>query len=135
MARPRKFLKVEELDKAIDSYFDECDSSIKVIETDKGPRIHYVPYTIGGLCLHLNITKPTLLDYENNEAYSKFSYSVKRAKQRVENWVETRSLMGDTNAPVSIFNLKYNFGWRDRDEDNKGMTIIINDKSKEVTQC
>ena len=45
-----------------------------------------------------------------------FSRAVKMAKKIVENWVEEKSLTGDINATTAIFNLKNNFGWKDKTE-------------------
>jgi hypothetical protein len=54
-----------------------------------------------------------------------FSSTVKMAKKIVENWVEEKSLTGDINATTAIFNLKNNFGWKDKTE------VETNDVSKE----
>lgn len=117
MARPSKYNTSEELENKVNEYFDWCDSQEKVITFDKGMKIIYKPYTISGLCLHLGICRDTLCEYEKKE---KFSDTIKKAKQRVENWIEEHSLSGDINPTVSIFNLKNNFGWKDKTEvDNK----------------
>jgi len=41
---------------------------------------------------------------------------IKKAKNKIENWLEEHSLSGDTNPAVSIFNLKNNFKWTDKTE-------------------
>lgn len=112
--RPRAFKNVEEMRPIIDKYFFDCDNNIKVVKNDKGDtRAIYEPYTVSGLCLALDVDKSTLSEYEK---MPEFSYTIKSAKQKIENWLEKRSLMGDTNPTVSIFNLKNNFGWTDKIE-------------------
>ena len=98
----------------INNYFNWCDSQTKIIENDKGQtRIMHKPYTISGLCLYLGMDRVTLSEYGKDP---KFSSTVKQAKQQIENWVEEKSLTGELNPTVSIFNLKNNFGWKDKQE-------------------
>ena len=110
--RPKKFNCPEVMKLQMDDYFNACDLDVKVIENDKGQtKIVLKPYTISGLCLHLEIDRVTLLDYEKD---AKFSSTIKQAKQRVENWIEEKSLTGAINPTTAIFNLKNNFGWEDK---------------------
>ena len=84
----------------------------------------FKPYTISGLCLYIDMTRETLSQYEKQE---QFSDTIKKAKQRIENWVEENSLIGNINPTTSIFNLKNNFGWKDRQEiDAKTVNTNIN---------
>jgi hypothetical protein len=56
----------------------------------------------------------------NYEAREQFSAVVNRAKQRVEISLEERLYQG---SPVgAIFNLKNNFGWKDKSEMEVGVT-------------
>jgi len=100
--RPLKYKSVEEMQRMIDAYFAECD--------EKGE-----PYTITGLALALGTTRETLLDYENAESRRAFSDTVKKAKMRCQHYAEKR--LFDAKNPVGIiFNLKNNYGWRDRQD-------------------
>ena len=95
--RPRKYETVDEMDKAIETYFETAIVG---------------EYTITGLALSLGFTsRLALLNYEG---YSEeFFYAIKRAKLRIENDYET-SLRKHGRAG-EIFGLK-NFDWSDKRE-------------------
>lgn len=117
--RPLKFDSVETLKNLIDGYFQDMD--------DKGK-----PYTITGLALTLDTTRETLLDYE---ARDEFSDTIKKAKLKCHNYAEDFLYTGK-NATGAIFNLKNNWGWRDKTEiDAKVETVtpILGGASKENT--
>ena len=99
MGRPRKYETPEEMQEAIDSYF----------ETNKKP-------TICGLTLALGfVERHALLNYEG---YSKYFYAtIKRAKTRIEKYYE-ENLMGN-HVTGAIFALK-NFDWKDNKDLNIG---------------
>lgn len=123
MARPPKYDNAEDFAKKVDEYFTWCDSQLRIVETDKGTKFIAKPYTVSGLCLYLDICRDTLCEYEKIEM---FSDTVKRAKYKIENWIEEKSLQGELNPTVSIFNLKNNFGWKDKQEvesSNKNVNI------------
>lgn len=124
VGRPLKFNSVEELQEKIDSYFNECDPHIKEYETlvfdskakkeTTEKRNHFtkqIPYTITGLAVHLDTSRETLLDYEDKEEYSD---TIKRAKDRIHAFAELR--LFENNPTGVIFNLKNNFGWKDKTE-------------------
>ncbi len=112
MPRPKKYNKVEEMQRDIDNYFKECDANDR-------------PYTISGLAYALDTTRRTLLDYEEND---EFSHTIKRAKAKIEQFVEERLFVGSNTAGV-IFNLKNNYNWKDKQEIeaevNSDLTINI----------
>jgi len=133
--RPLKFKSLIELQEKIDAYFADCDPHVidtlewvearskdgKLLKDDNGlnylVEVHHKvmtkqkPYTITGLALALDTSRETLLDYEDK---AEFSDTIKKAKIRVQNYVE-QSLM--TSNPIgAIFNLKNNYGWRDKTE-------------------
>ncbi len=112
----KKFNDVETFSKEVNDYFDSCD--------EKGR-----PYTITGLCIYLDFTRQSLCNYEKDELYFD---TIKKAKQRVENYVEEYSLMGKLNPAVSIFNLKNNFGWKDKHEIETNQNITTS-PYKELT--
>jgi hypothetical protein len=125
VGRPRIFESAKEMHNKIEEYFEWCDEQVREY-TDKKGNIHiiYKPYTVSGLCLYLGMTRETLCQYEKKEG---FSDTIKNAKNRIENWVEEHSLTGELNPAVSIFNLKNNFGWTDKQEiESKNTNTNIN---------
>jgi len=115
--RPRKYSEQEVLQTKIDEYFNMCDDKEK-------------PYTITGLCLYLDIDRSTLLRYEEKEEYCN---TIKRAKNKIENYVEEMSLIGKLNPTVSIFNLKNNFNWKDKTEIETNQNIKVDNPYKELS--
>jgi len=141
--RPLKFESVKELQLKIDAYFDECDphpelkvsyeySQITVtkkrkdgteyesLEDDRSVKptskeewvVSYQKhYTITGLANFLNTSRETLINYEKRD---EFFDTIKAAKDRVEEQWE--NLLIGSNATGPIFNLKNNYGWRDKTE-------------------
>lgn len=125
---PRKFTSVKKLQKKIDSYFASCWDNIPIFGA-KGPimiddienpgqkkqltqRQQVKPYTITGLANALELTRQGLLDYENRD---EFADTIKRAKGLVEQYAEEQLFM-QKNATGAIFNLKNNYGWKDKTE-------------------
>lgn len=104
--RPPLFNSAEQLQAAIHEYFERCDDNKE-------------PYTVSGLAYHLGMTTESLRRYGESD---QFSATVKRAKQRVENYLEKHLLAGKNAAGV-IFNLKNNFGWKDKVETEHSGTI------------
>lgn len=98
--RPLKYKSVEDMQRDIDKYFEECD--------EKGK-----PYTVSGLAYALNTTRRTLLDYQEKD---EFSHTIKKAKTKIELFNE--ELLYSKEAPTVgvIFNLKNNYGWKDKQE-------------------
>jgi hypothetical protein len=101
--RPLKFKSVEEMQEKIDRYFAECD--------EKGK-----PYTITGLALALDTTRELLLRYEEDENRPAFRDTVKKAKQKCQAYAEEQLFAGKGNVAGVIFNMKNNYGWRDKTE-------------------
>lgn len=130
--RPLKFKTVEELQSKIDEYFQSCYEEVweektfrdkKGKETskewvpvlDRSGKIKKVlvrPFTITGLALALDTSRETLLDYEDRP---EFSDTIKRAKEIIHNYVEEQ-LMTRAAPTGVIFNLKNNWGWKDKTE-------------------
>ena len=97
--RPPKYTNVEEMQEKIDKYFMECDARNE-------------PYTVTGLALTLDVDRRTLLNYSEKD---EFFPTIKKAKLRVENYLEKR-LINDSSTTGIIFNLKNNYDWRDKQE-------------------
>lgn len=152
--RPLKFESVEELDKKIDAYFADCDPHVEevtewvsartkdgrkkkdengldyLIEVTHKVMTKQKPYTITGLALYLDTSRETLLQYKERE---EFVDSIKKAKDRCHNYVEDSLLT--SNPTGAIFNLKNNYGWKDKTEtdltsggEKLGATISFTDK-------
>ena len=100
VGRPLKFNSVEELQSKIDEYFKICE------ETQSKP-------LISELALHLDTSRETLSDYKDKPEYSD---SLKKAKQKCEIVLERNLVEGKVNPTGTIFNLKNNYGWRDKTE-------------------
>ena len=120
MARPRKFDNAGDLQEKIESYFIKCEDEKK-------------PYTVSGLCVHLDVTRETLSQYEKKK---EFSDTIKKAKTMIENWIEENALLNKLNSVVAIFNLKNNFGWKDKQEleHSGGIDYNMSEKVKEYAK-
>jgi hypothetical protein len=143
VGRPLKFETVEELQKRIDEYFAECDPHViettewvearakdgKLLKDEHGlnylvevthkKKTDQIPYMITGLALALDTTRETLLDYEDKDEYSD---TIKKAKLKCESFNEKK--LYDPNPTGTIFNLKNNYGWKDKTEvDNNVKTV------------
>jgi hypothetical protein len=124
---------VEELKKAIQKYFKSCwqpklDMYGKQIflkdKTDKKTKkpvmVQFKPYTITGLAVALRTTRQTLLEYEGEvegraKSDPEFADTIKRAKEMCHSYAEESLFIGK-NPTGAIFNLKNNYGWRDKTE-------------------
>lgn len=102
--RPPKWNTVEELKNEIESYFLS-------LQDENGKYVR--PPTITGLALALHTNRETLCNYEEKD---EFFDTIKEAKTRCEQWVEENAMLGKANATFSIFNLKNNYGWKDKTE-------------------
>lgn len=137
--RPAKFETVEELQNAIDNYFDSCyaDRPAKdkdgfvVLDDDGKPyieRTQIEPITITGLALALNTSRETLMDIENgNGPYTEeYSDVITRAKLVCQNYAE-KQMYTAKSANGPIFALKQ-YGWKDKQEieqNNSGSIEIV----------
>ncbi len=96
--RPAKFKSVEEIQDKINEYFKKVKDNSD-------------PLTITGLAFHLGFeSRQSIYDYEKD---GQFSYTIKRARLKIENFAETK--LYTTTPTGAIFALK-NFGWRDKQE-------------------
>lgn len=124
MARPRKYDTVEELELAIEDYFEPLIKKTTYAgDVNISERIPIDKPTITGLALHLGFeSRQSLYDYEKDGA---FSYTIKNARLRIESKYEER--LHEQACTGAIFALK-NFGWKDKYEtgftDNQGRDVI-----------
>lgn len=95
-----KYKDAEELKQKIDEYFIECDKK-------------ELPYTISGLAYALKIDRRTLVNYSYKESF--FSL-LNEAKSKIQKQLEENALKGKSNAQFTMFNLKNNYGWQDKQE-------------------
>lgn len=98
---------------AIDTYF-----ATDAYYEEDGKKV-YCP-TICGLALHLDLTRQGLIEYSEK---SDFSDTVKKAKLKVELFLERR--LQHNAAAGTIFNLKNNFSWKDKQEIDQNQKIEI----------
>lgn len=134
--RPLKFKSVEELEAKIADYFSSCEGGwidqksyepvyeSKGVQKRDGNKYVYeevvkkvyrpaVTPTISGLAVYLDTSRETLLNYEERE---EFFDTIKRAKQTIEAMTESLLLNGGAQPAGVIFNLKNNWGWKDKVE-------------------
>lgn len=109
--RPRKFSNSEIMQKKIDDYFAFCDEN-------------YKPYTICGLALALDVDRDTILNYQKERD---FFGTIKKAKLKCEKYAEECLYTGKNVAGV-IFNLKNNYGWKDKIENE----IVTTESTQEA---
>jgi len=116
----RKWKTPKALKKDIDEYFKMC------VDKEK-------PLTISGLALALDTNRQTLLNYENNMGKD-FDALIKKAKLMCENFAEEFLFTGK-NVAGTIFNLKNNYGYKDRQDidltsNNKELTALTSEAHK-----
>lgn len=155
--RPLLFESVEELQAAIQSYFDICaphpeevtvyeyhkkledyetynkkgEKVIKQREVDDTSREPYkttkwvisqpTTPTITGLAVHLKTSRETLINYQERP---EFFDTIKEAKDIIES--EWEKMLQGSNVTGVIFNLKNNYKWQDKmeqDVTSNGETI------------
>ena len=153
MARPLKYKTVDELQAAIDDYFDSCAG--RPLLDDKGQPVllkglpvmlDVTPPTVTGLALALlkglpvmlDVTPPTvtglalalgfagrqaLLNYQGRK---QFKDAITRAKSRCEAYAEGR-LFDRDGAHGAQFSLRCNFGWSDKAEQAESGGVVIQD--------
>jgi len=127
MGRPKKFANVEDLQLLINEYFEWCDGRMETVLSKDGELVTKPsprPYTVEGLALWLDMDRATLFDYEKLPSHAMFHNTIKKAKARVLQNLQERALDGKNNAAVTIFNLKNNFQFREKDYDDHGNNDI-----------
>lgn len=113
VGRPRKIESVDDMQKVIDAYFQECDEN-------------EIPYTVAGLAYVLDMTTHSLMNYQKADGYEQFFSTIKKAKQKIESNMMARALANKVNPAVAIFLSKANFGYTDQPKDtNTDRKIII----------
>ena len=113
MARPVKFKSKEEIIEMWEEYYKEqCQ---KAAIADLASPI----LTMSGLARRLGLSRQGLIDYSKKE---EFFDTIKELREMVHESVEERLLSGVAQTG-SIFNLKNNFGWKDKTEQEVSSTV------------
>lgn len=113
VGRPPKYKTPEEMQAVIDDYF----SGDAWVEIDG--KAMCIP-TVEGLAYTLGLSRQGLNEYSGKD---EFSDTVKRAKQRIAIALEQK--LWSNNVTGAIFNLKNNFGWKDKQEvEQSGVTVV-----------
>ena len=107
--RPPKYNSPEELEEMINGYFDGL-VIYNAEAKEQGWDLKHP--TVTGLAIAVDLTRTGLIEYcDKNEEYSN---TIRKAKAKIEEYVEQR-LYGN-NVTGLIFNLKNNYGWKDKRE-------------------
>ncbi len=109
VGRPKKYTKAEKMQEKIDKYFIECE-------------LKEEPPTVCGLALALDMDRSGLLRYEQE---GEFCNTIKKAKLKIEANYEQMMVSGKGSTPGLIFNMKNNFGWKDKQEVEHSGTVSI----------
>lgn len=128
--RPMIIQTVEEMQRRIDAYFDECDGhpledkdgSLILNKYDEQIMIGEKPYTMTGLALAIGLnSRQALLNYQGR---AEFNDTITRAKARVEQYAESR-LFDRDGANGAKFSLANNFKqWKEKQELELSGSII-----------
>ena len=140
MGRPRSFKSVRQLQELINNYFDSITIDVplthseldyisttddgsqekhyKQVETinNLGEQVIEKQYfkkpTVTGLANYLGVHRSTLNNYEGLD--KRYFDTIKAAKGILEEYLETN--LYEKNVVGTLFNLKNNFGWKDKQE-------------------
>lgn len=97
LGRPPEYKTVEELERAIESYFASCE----VIDEETGRTKIVTPYTLSGLAYHIGIHRDTLMNYEKKEL---FFGTIQKAKNLIKKFAEEQLYTNQRTAGV-IFSM------------------------------
>jgi len=116
----KKWETPEALQADIDKYFEECDNRVIQVYDKKQQSIvdliQPMPYTIEGLCDVLDCDRATVLNYQKKPGYEEFFNTIKRAKNKIQRNKIERGLLGEFNPAVTIFDLKNNHDYKEKQE-------------------
>ena len=109
MSRPLAIKTIGKLNRVANKYFLDCDEINR-------------PYTMSGLAYALGISRQNLSNYARKEM---FAEPIALLKQRIEAQMEERMLTGQNASTPSIFSLKNNYGWHDKQQIEQHTVIDI----------
>lgn len=114
MGNRPKYTNPDDMQALIHLYFEDCKKNRVGKANPESVTEDYHP-TVSGLALVLDLSRTTLINYEGKE---EFKDTVSEAKARIESYNEQALYQ---NVSGVIFNLKNNFGWKDKSEvENSG---------------
>jgi len=119
--QPLKFKSVNELQTKIEAYFNSCYKTC-IDDTGLEYKENIRPLTMSGLAVALDTTRQTLINYANKEEY--FA-TIKNARSIVEAYAE-ENLFSARNPAGTIFSLKNNYSWIDKQEIVQDINANIN---------
>ncbi|EGU0560446.1 hypothetical protein JFN49_000172 [Campylobacter coli] len=120
-----KSITKEELVSKIENYFSE-----KTVLKETKESVIFAPKTKVGLAVHLGISMQTLNEWEKDKDFGEI---VSQAKQKCEMDILNHSLIGTYTSSVSMFLLKNQHGYVDKQEilsDNVQKIEIIRSEIK-----
>ena len=109
VGRPLKFKTPQELEDKIQAYMEKCDE-------------REVPYTIEGLAVACECDRQTILNYSYKDEY--FG-TINKYKAKILAQLQELALVGKTNATVTIFNLKNNYDYADKQEIKQDIDLKV----------
>lgn len=133
MGKHLQYKTVQALQEVIDEYFDYCENRTrKIYDEKRGVELmisYPAPYTMSGLARRIGLSRQALCEYSHREAYGD---AIMRAREKVQEDVENR-LMETKNEKGAMFNLKNNFGWKDKTEieGSLGVTVSFDSSLKQ----
>jgi hypothetical protein len=139
--KPKYWKTPEELQSAIDEYFIWCDMQKRQVYDKQKQKVvdlvYQVPYTIEGLCEILECDRHTLLNYEKTKGYEEYFTIIKKAKIKIQRNKLERGLTGESNPAVTIFDLKNNHKYKDKQEfehsgELKSNIIVQDEETKKL---
>src|SRR5690606_33495659 len=115
--RPLIFETPEELQAAIDSYFETCDRETiavfhKQLDRKTGSPVTMdvsKPYTVEGLAIHLGVHRETILNYRDRP---EFFDIIMRAREKITQSKIERALIGAYDPRFTVFDLINNSGYK-----------------------
>jgi len=110
VGRPRTFASPDELEQAVDAYFDS--------------RTKDSPPTMAGLAMACGVSRQTLINYANDGRDRRYLDAITRARHRIEESLET-GLYTKQAVAGFIFSLKNNFGWKDVQEIEHTHQVVL----------
>jgi len=130
VGRPKKFKCVEDMKVLIDGYFESCFREEKLYNKNGDvvgfETVQFRPFTITGLCIALDTNRENLLNYSKDD---EFFDTISHAKMKCHNYAEEHLYTAKNPAGV-IFNLKNNYGWKDKTEQEVTVTGGLADELK-----
>lgn len=137
--RPLKFKTPDELQNKIEEYFvDYCgidklgNFGVK-LDQESGKKVSSLKQipTISSLAIFLDVDRETISNYAKKD---KFFGTIKKAKEKILSFNESALYKNAFNTTGVIFNLKNNWGWKDRNE-VLNMDIDVNNVSDKNTEA